>query len=77
MKRLSLVTRFKIVGWEVAGVGALLSVLQLLALLGDTAIQPIERFAIYGGLGTIGLALILVAMEALALARRIAPFAEP
>jgi len=71
MKPTAVVRRLKIVGWEVLAVGGMLSALQLLALLGDSISQPIQRFAIEGGLGVIGLSLILIGMEALGLTSRI------
>ena len=71
MSGLPLRTRIEIVGWEVAAVGALWAVLQLLALLYAPSIPIIERFTVYGGAGVVGLALILVGMEILALGRRV------
>jgi hypothetical protein len=73
MKPMTTRTRFEIVGWEVVAIGALWSVLQLLAFFVSESRSIIERFTIDGGSGVIGLALVLIGMEALSLTHRIGP----
>ncbi|MCI4322168.1 MAG: hypothetical protein L3K18_09865 [Thermoplasmata archaeon] len=71
MQPLSNRARLRIVGWEVVAIGGLWSVLQILAALDGGSVSDIEQFLIDGGLGVLGLSMILVGMECLALVRAI------